>query len=461
MTLSNIHTQDAIAVAQLIHAGELTSEAVTEHLLSRIERHAELGPYVTVAAEQALAQARQADQDIQSGKIRSALHGVPIAVKDLLATRGLRTTNGTRIYRDAVPDYDATVVARLNEAGTILLGKLHLTEGAFARHHPDVQIPINPWDAGLWSGVSSSGSGVATASGLCFASLGTDTGGSIRFPSASNGIVGLKPTYGRVSRYGAFPLAYSLDHIGPMTRSVRDAAAMLQIIAGFDANDPTSSRRAVPDYLAHAQFPSALRIGIDLQYNSGQTAQAHRDALTAALSVLERQGCEIVPITIDHQALSEGWPITTAVEALHAHADTFPARRDDYGPLADLLEMGLAIPASAYMQVEMERRAFNARLDDIFTQCDLIVCPSMPMYQQPKEGSPEAETAEANLSETLKYTAAWDYSGSPTLSLPWPTSHGALPASIQLIGRHFDEATLIAVGQYLEQERGPIAMPLD
>ena len=189
---------------------------------------------------------------------------MPIAYKDLLATNGIKTTSGTSVYADHVPDYDATVVSRLAAAGTVMLGKLKLTEGAFSRHHPTVEIPQNPWGKNLWTGVSSSGSGVATAAGLCFGSLGTDTGGSIRFPASSNGVVGLKPTWGRVSRYGAFPLAYSLDHIGPITRTVDDAAAMLQIIAGLDPNDPTSSAKPVPDYFSASERElKTLRIGYD------------------------------------------------------------------------------------------------------------------------------------------------------------------------------------------------------
>lgn len=222
--MSDLHYLDASTIAKKIHSGELSSVEVTQELLNRIETLSHLHAFVTVTTERALADAARADREIVAGNIRSPLHGVPIAYKDLLATQGIKTTSGTAIYADHVPDYDATAVTRLQAAGTVMLGKLKLTEGAFSKHHPTVELPKNPWGEGLWTGVSSSGSGVATAAGLCFASLGTDTGGSIRFPSASNGIVGLKPTWGRVSRYGAFPLAYSLDHIGPMTRTVTDAA---------------------------------------------------------------------------------------------------------------------------------------------------------------------------------------------------------------------------------------------
>ena len=235
--MDELHYEDALQVGKRLQGKELTSVELTRSMLERIEAKSDLNAFVTVTADHAMAQAELADSEIAAGKFRSALHGVPVALKDLLATKNITTTNGMAVYFDNKPDYDATVVSRLSEAGTVLLGKLKLTEGAFSRHHPLVEVPRNPFDAECWTGVSSSGSGVATAAGLCFASLGTDTGGSIRFPSAANGIVGLKPTWGRVSRFGAFPLAYSLDHIGPMTRSVADAAAVLGIIAGQDTPD--------------------------------------------------------------------------------------------------------------------------------------------------------------------------------------------------------------------------------
>ena len=196
--MSDIHYLDAMTIARKIHSREISSVETTEMLLRRIETQSNLAAYVTVTAERAMADAAKADAEIGKGNICSPLHGVPIAYKDLLATNGIKTTSGTAVYADYVPDYNATVVDRLAAAGTVMLGKLKLTEGAFSRHHPTVEIPKNPGGKQLWTGVSSSGSGVATAAGLCFGSLGTDTGGSIRFPASSNGVVGLKPTWGRV-----------------------------------------------------------------------------------------------------------------------------------------------------------------------------------------------------------------------------------------------------------------------
>jgi len=458
--MSDIHYLDAMTIARKIHNKELSSVETTEALLSRIETRSNLKAYVTVTAERALADARKADLEIAEGNIRSPLHGVPIAYKDLLATNGIRTTSGTSVHADHVPDYDATVVSRLAAAGTVMLGKLKLTEGAFSRHHPTVEIPQNPWGENLWTGVSSSGSGVATAAGLCFGSLGSDTGGSIRFPASSNGVVGLKPTWGRVSRYGAFPLAYSLDHIGPITRTVDDAAAMLQIIAGLDPNDPTSSAKPVPDYVSASERKlKTLSIGYDAAYVEEDTSPEHVAAIKEAINVLSELGCEIVPVNVPWHATSENWALTTGVEAAHAHRETFPERRGEYGAIAGLLDLGLSVTAETYMQIELERRNLIAQLSAMFLQCDVMICPSMPLYGLPNEGSPETDAAEEGLAAMLKFTAPFDYSGSPTLSIPWKSVGGGVPASVQLIGPDFGEHLLIDLGRALESARGELAHP--
>src|SRR5882757_7413300 len=215
--------------------GKLSSVEVTRCVLDRIKQtNPTLRAYLTVLDDSALSQAAQADKEINAGRWRGPLHGVPVAVKDLCWTKGIRTTCASKVLRDWRPDNNATVVDRFETAGAVLLGKLHLTEFAVIWYHPEVPGPVNPWDSSLWPGASSSGSGVAAAAGLCFAAIGTDTGGSIRFPSAACGIVGLKPTWGRVSRHGVFTLGESLDHIGPMVRSVADAAIVLGVIAGRD-----------------------------------------------------------------------------------------------------------------------------------------------------------------------------------------------------------------------------------
>ena len=228
-----LHFRTITAISEEIASKRLSPVEVTTAMLERIEAlDGQLKSYATVTAEQAMAAARAAEQEINAGTYRGRLHGVPIAVKDLCFTKGVRTMGGVKVLANHVPTFDSTVIAKLEAAGAVLLGKLNLTEGAMGGYNPEFDIPKNPWEPDRWTGSSSSGSGVATAAGLCFGSLGSDTGGSIRFPSAACGVVGLKPTWGRVSRYGVLALAESMDHVGPMTRSVADAAIMLEAIAG-------------------------------------------------------------------------------------------------------------------------------------------------------------------------------------------------------------------------------------
>src|SRR5215467_13915453 len=264
MTSDELCYLDLVEVGRRIQARQLSSADVTQAVLDRIAR---LDPrfkaYATLTPEQALSQAQEADREIARGAIRGPLHGVPIAVKDLCHTKGIPTAAGMMIYKDYRPDRDATVVTRLQEAGAVLLGKLQMTKGAFGPHHPSIDPPVNPWSAAHWAGRSSSGPGVATAAGLCYGSLGSDTLGSIRFPSTMNGVTGLKPSWGRVSRAGVFALAQSLDHVGPMARSAADATALLGVIAGADADDPTARQEPVPDYLGGiGEGVRGLRIGL-------------------------------------------------------------------------------------------------------------------------------------------------------------------------------------------------------
>jgi amidase len=233
--MTDWHYANLVETADAIRSRKISTVGLTTALLDRIaELEPSLHSYATVMPEFATAQARRAEAEIAAGSYRGPLHGIPVAVKDICSTAGFVTASGMAIHSRHVPDFDATVVKRLADAGAVLLGKLQLTEGAFVSHHPKVTPPRNPWNPDYYAGASSSGSGVATAAGLCFGSLGSDTGGSIRFPCSANGITGLKPTWGRVSRHGVFPLAASLDHIGPMTRSAADAGAILGAIAGFD-----------------------------------------------------------------------------------------------------------------------------------------------------------------------------------------------------------------------------------
>src|SRR5271170_5510040 len=278
-----------------LRAGKLSSAEVTRCVLDRIGRlNPRLHAYLTVLEDSAMSSAAKADAEIRAGHWRGPLHGVPVAVKDLCFTKGVVTTCASKVLSDWRPDISATVVERFEAAGAVLIGKLNLTEFAVAWYHPEMPVPLSPWDAALWPGGSSSGSGIATSSGLCFASIGTDTGGSIRFPSAACGIVGIKPTWGRVSRHGVFPLGESLDHIGPMTRSVGDAALVLGVIAGRDAADATSLAAPVDDYAAALdRGVTGIRIGLDEKYIAAAASPEVANAVLDAVRVLERLGASV------------------------------------------------------------------------------------------------------------------------------------------------------------------------
>jgi amidase len=451
--MQDLHYLTLAEVGERIRRRDVSPVEIMAHTLARIETtDGELSSFVTVLAEQAIAEARLAAEEIAAGNHRGPLHGVPVGIKDLCATRGVRTTCASRILAGWIPDFDATVVKRLAAAGAITIGKLNMTEFAGAGYHPDCTPPRNPWNTGHWPGLSSSGSGAATAAGLCYASLGTDTGGSIRFPSAACGLVGIKPTYGRVSRHGVIPLCDTLDHVGPMTRSVRDAAIVLGVLAGADADDPTTSRRPVPDYAAAlAGGVQDVRIGFDEHYCEADVETDTAAAVRTALGLLEQQGAHIVPIgmpSID-QAMEAAVTIFMA-DAVAAHIRTWPERADDYGPcFRAFLEMGAGMSAADYSKAHRNRLEWRGRLAETFEEVDVIACPSMAGAAPPVEDDRSRE--DGIVLRSARFTMPYDVSGSPTISVPCGLSTEGLPLSLQLVARDFDEATLCTVAHVYEQ----------
>ena len=318
MSEAPLHFKTITEVSELIREKHISPVEVTTAILDRIDQlDNNLKSYATVTADHAMIAAQKAEAEITAGTYRGALHGVPIAVKDLCFTKGVRTMGGTQVLAEHVPDFDSTVVAKLESAGAVLLGKLNLTEGAMGGYNPKFQIPINPWNAERFAGASSSGSGVAIAAGLCFGALGSDTGGSIRFPAAHCGTVGLKPTWGRVSRYGVLALAESLDHVGPLTRSTADAGIVLETISGFDPNDPTSLPAPVPNMLGGIdEGVAGVRIGLDLQYATKGIDTELAEAVLAGVKVLEGLGAEIVEVQLpDMDPYVAAWPVLCSAEA--------------------------------------------------------------------------------------------------------------------------------------------------
>jgi amidase len=447
-----------LAVADRIRRGALTSTQVVAALLARIERlEPRLNSFLAVMREAALQQAAQADREVAAGQWRGPLHGVPIGIKDLIDVAGVPATSGMTIFKDKVPPHDATVVKRLKQAGAVIIGKLHMTEAATLDHHPSLPRPANPWGVDYWTGVSSSGSGVATAAGLCFGALGSDTAGSIRMPSAACGLSGIKPTWGRVSRHGVFPLAESFDHIGPMARSVADAAAMLQVIAGDDPDDPSSLCAPVPDYAAAlGGGVRGLVIGVDRRLLERVEEEVVAN-VRAALEIWISLGARIREVTLQPVAELTGMamPMLSA-ETMAAHQATFPAQADGYGP-----KVRRSLEMSAYLTPVMLARAVHARaalrgeMGRLFQGIDLLLTPAAPR-PTPTWDELEAlgDDMAAVVDRVARYTAPFNASGNPTLSLPSGFSRSGLPLGVQLVGPDLGEALLCRAGHAFQQVTG-------
>lgn len=451
MFSDELHYKEISEISKLLAARKLSPVELTEHMLRRIEHvDPQLLSYSLPTAEVALDQARKAEDMIGKRQILSPLHGVPVAVKDLCYTQGIPTMAGMPMHRHFRPTYDATVVRKLREAGAVLIGKLQLTEGAFADHHPDVPPPINPWHRDHWSGASSSGSGVATAAGLCFGSLGSDTGGSIRFPSAANGVTGLKPTWGRVSRHGCFELAASLDHIGPMCRSATDCAIMLQAIAGEDQEDPTASRLPVPDYLATAERDlTGFRVGYDEHYAEKDIDLDVSMALKEALRVMRELGAQIVPIRFPEvKHVVNDWGPACSVETAVAHEATYPQRKSEYGPgLSGLLDLGRSMSATDYQHILLRRADFRGRVIAALENVDVMLIPAQPIASPTVHQMTTLGQVPEQLAALLRYTAPFDMSGHPTLTVPANFTAKGLPVAVQFVGKLFDELAICRAGR--------------
>jgi amidase len=330
-----------------------------------------------------------------------------------------------------------------------------MTEGAYSAHHPDIPAPVNPWGEGLWTGVSSSGSGVALAAGLAPLAVGTDTGGSIRFPCAALGLTGLKPTWGRVSRFGAFELAASLDHIGPMARSALDCALMLQAMAGPDPLDPTAIQAPVPPPpAARVGQLKGLRIGLDEAHCFEIADPAVVDGMRQALEVFRSLGAVVVPVRMPPtDALIEGWEAYCGAEAAVAHAQTFPAHRAAYGPmLAGLLDKGRALDALSMQRILLERMTLRGALDALLCDVDLIAMPGMPLAAPSLDRIAGLRREPGYRQRLSRFTVPTDFSGHPTLTFPCGSTPEGLPVSMQLMGPALQEARILQAGQAFQEQ---------
>jgi amidase len=453
MTGIALHYRALLDVARDIRARRISPVEVTEEILARIEAlDSTLGSYTTITRDLAMVQARAAEREIVAGKYRSPLHGIPVAVKDVCFTRGVVTTAGMAIRRESVPEFDATVIVRLADAGAVLLGKLHMTEGASFNHHPDMPSPVNPWGKQLWPGVSSSGSGVATAAGLCFASLGSDTGASIRFPSACNAVTGVKPTWGRVSRHGVFALAETFDTVGPMARSAADAAALLGVIAGSDPADPTSLCEPVPDYLGALDGVTGargLRIGIDSALLSGISP-----VLAAAIEAAGRQfaqiGADLREIAYpDSSGLVAHLASLCAIETAVAHEQTFPSQQARYGEwIAAELRRAREVSPIDIAHGIIEREKFRGALKRLLSQVDVVLLPVLSMETPSWD---ELAALGKDVFNFVRFNMPINAAGAPAVALPCGFTAAGRPLGMQLVGPHCSEATLLRAAHAYQQ----------
>lgn len=457
--LSELLTRTITDVAPLIAKREVSPVELFEAQLERIAAHdASLRSYLLLTAELGRAQALAAEREIAAGDYRGPLHGIPLGLKDLICTKGIPTTCASPILRDFKPLLDAAIVEKLYAAGALCTGKLNLTEFALYGYHPEFDYPRNPWNTDYWAGVSSSGSGVAVAASLCFGAIGTDTGGSIRFPSAACGVVGLKPTFGKVSRHGIFPLADTLDHIGPMTRSVADCALMLAALEGRDERDPSTRSDPAVDYLAEiARGAEGIRIGIDRDYCTEDTDAEMREACFRACYILHGQKMIVQDVSLPGITdVAAHWQDTCAVDALLRHREWFPARAADYGPVfRALLEYGLTVTAEDYARGQKLRQFTMALFDKAFREVDVIVCPAAPSPAMPQSQFPPQQVAPPEaVAPLVRYSAPTNFSGHPSLTVPNGFTADGLPTAMQFIGRHGEEATLFRVAAAYEQATG-------
>src|SRR5262245_41144739 len=461
MNRDDLCYESTVSLARRIRAGEVSPREAVNAYLERIERvDPRVHSYLHVAADHALRAARRAEQALAERRKLGPLHGVPVGVKDLFDTAGIPTTCGSpRILGRNVPTRTATAVERLEQAGAVLLGKLHMTEFAFIAHHPDTRPAQNPWALDRSPGGSSSGSAVAAACGLASATLGTDTAASIRLPSAWCGAVGLKPTWGRVSRDGVFPLAASFDHVGPIARSVADAALLLHCIAGPDPRDPSTRRQAAPpaEPASRDDF-KGLRIGWDEDFVTMGVMPEVVATVRSARERMEALGATIVPVELpDMESTVATFTNVFDIEMRAAHAGLYPDRAGDYGPLArHALGRFAARDPLVHVAGAIEARAFRQRIDQVFDEIDVLLCPvsSIPAPPQVDEQIVIEIFGDdhRNIIRLTRLTSYWDLAGTPALSLPWGFDAAGLPLAVQLVTRVGTDEALLSIAARLEVE---------
>ncbi len=455
---TQLHYLSIRQAGELIQRGELSPVELTRACLDRIQATDDrLHSFILLLADEALAQARTAEAEVLRGAYKGPMHGIPFALKDLYDTAGVRTTAGSQVDIDRVPSEDATTTARLKEAGGILLGKLAMHE--FALGGPDWTTPFeparNPWNLDHITGGSSSGSGSSVASGQCLGALGSCTGGSIRGPASLCGIVGLKPTYGRVSRFGVVTLSWSQDHAGPMTRTVEDTAFMLQAIAGHDPRDPTSSRAPVPDYSRSLREDiRGVKIGLPRHYFFDDDPSVSREVVAKveqAVAVLEELGAHVEEVTLpslDYVRAANS--VIMVSEAFAYHEPNLKTRPQDFGQIVrGRFRIGGLMSASDYLQAQRVRTWARRDFAEVMKTVDFLVTPTMTQPAPAFEGYDPISTTRGK-----SFTAPFNVTGLPAISVPCGFSEGGLPIGMQIAGKPFDEPGVIQAAYTYQQYAG-------
>jgi aspartyl-tRNA(Asn)/glutamyl-tRNA(Gln) amidotransferase subunit A len=450
--------------AQALRARRASALELTTAAIARADRlNPTLNAFITVTADYALEKARQADVELSAGRDRGPLHGVPLALKDLFAMRGVRNTNGSKAFADSVPDFNAAVVDKLEEAGAVILGKLNLHELAYGitSANPHFGAVRNPWDKNRSPGGSSGGSGAAVAAGIVYAAMGTDTGGSIRIPASFCGTVGLKPTYGRVSKYGVHPLGYTLDHMGPLTRSVRDAAMVLNAIAGYDPRDESTSRRPTVDYVPDEGCSiRGTRIGFPDKFFFDRLDPEVESSVRGAIARAESLGAQVKPITVpDVAALNAVGRVILLSEA-SAVMEPYLENRQRFGAdVLALLDQGRLVSATDYINAQRLRRRMRAEFEKLWLEVDCLLCPTTPNVA-PKIGETTVwlggQDEDVRLA-TTRLVRGINVLGYPALSMPCGLSGNGLPVGLQIVGPAFEEAAILQIGAALED--GGVGIP--
>ena len=456
MTKSELPFLSAGDLSRLIQSKEVSPVEATEAYLDRIgSLDHRFNSYLTVMREQALADAQQAEEDIASGQHKGPMHGVPVAVKDQFWSKGVRSTGGSRILADFVPDEDATVIANLRKAGAVVLGKTNMTEFAITGFSHRYATPRNPWNTDSYTGGSSSGSGAATAAYLCATSLGEDTGGSIRFPATWCGLVGLRPSWGLVSRYGVMRGVWSMDTVGPISRTVEDAAITLGAIAGHDPKDRYSSTAPVLDYRqALGGDLNGLTIGVITQFMESDLVEPRvRQTVSDSFATLGELGATVeevsVPLSMDAGVASA---VLLAVEPALAQKDWIKDQLQDYGhDVRILLLTGSLLPAQAYYKAQKLRTMLRQQVLDSLEKYDVLVLPTSGKGAQPLEQDPPITSKETASRLAFLFTRIFNLASCPAMSVPCGFDDRGMPVGLQIGARPGAEETIFKVAHAYEQ----------